>query len=253
MGLLMDAFRYSALSTALRCNRLYQYLYVEKLKADEPESFSLHFGTALHCGINSLIEGENSDSFRAYWDSVKGLQFEKSRYGWDALGDMGEVFLDRFKRLHLKNFKKHTAEQKLATFSPGGVALEGTPDFIGEYMGVLSVVDFKTASSAYPEGRIQASDQLILYAYMAQKCLGIKPLRIVYIVFIKGKEPRIQTQVLDITEELIASRMANIEQHCQELAKKTTFPQNFNACFDYNRKCSFFEKCHGPKGQTESE
>lgn len=240
-----NSFSYSMLSTALRCNRLYQHLFIDKLVSDEPESINLHFGTALHTGLNSLLEGGDSSSFSLYWDSMRNTSFGTARHGWESLNTMGEVFLERFERLHLKHLKPLQAEQRLYGFSPNGVRLEGTPDFIGSYRGTLTVLDFKTASSRYPDGKIQASDQLLLYTYLAQQCLKIEIQQIGYVVFIKTKEPSIQTQLMAIDQANLKARIANIELQCKELLGKPAYTQNFNACFDMGKRCGFWKKCHG--------
>ena len=94
------SYSYSMVSTYLRCPALFEMLYIRQIKPDEPPSSALHFGTALHCGLNSILEGGESSSFEMYWESVKGLSFAKGRHDWDDLREMGGLLLDSFQRLH---------------------------------------------------------------------------------------------------------------------------------------------------------
>ena len=241
----MPSYSYSMLSTALRCNRLYQYLYIDKLKPDEPESLSLHFGTAIHAGINSLLEGGDGAAYRAYWASVADKSFAIARHSYDDLGQMGDVFIDRFTRLHLKHLKAHSTETRLYHETDPTLKLEGTPDFVGDYKGKLSVLDFKTSATRYPDDKVTASDQLMLYAFLAQQSLNIKIEQLGYMVFIKTKEPSIQVQIIDLDQEELAHRIQNILLQCRQLSEQDQpMVQNHNACFDYGHKCAFFDRCH---------
>lgn len=243
------SYNYSGIKTAYECRQKFKYLYIDKLVPEGPESLALHFGTAVHAGIQGILESNSLMPFNVYWDSVAGMDFGRGRYDHRALGEMGVVLLERFERLHAKKFQIKQMETRLFGTLPGGIRCEGTPDFVGEFNGVPSIVDFKTASSRYDEGKLSASDQLLLYAYLAEQQIGYKPEQIVYIVFIKGKEPSIQTLCATIDTVLLARRIANIEAICKELDSISMFTQNFNSCFGTYGKCEFWSKCH--EGVTE--
>lgn len=251
----MTSFSYSQLSTALSCQQLYTYLYIDKLKVEEKESLALHFGTALHSALNALLEGSDGNAaFTAYWDSVANMDFESGRHNHANLSDMGHIFIDRFQKLHLKNYKLLHGETRLFGSSPTGIQLEGTPDAIAEYKGKLSLIDFKTSSSRYQDGRVEASDQLRLYAYLAQQHYGIKIEQLVYVVFIKQKEPSIQVLVQDLNQDELIIRIFNIEVQCSQLqaALKMQVAKNHNACFNYGRRCQYFNLCH-PENKVDTD
>lgn len=241
------SFSYSELSSALSCNRMYQYLYIDKLQVEEPESLALHFGSALHAGLNAILEGSAGGAFAAYWDSVAAMEFNKDRHSHESLGEMGQLFLERFYRLHKPHYELIHGEDRLYANSPRGVKLEGTPDALVMYKGKLTLVDFKTSSQRYADGKVESSDQLRLYAYLLQENLNVKIEQIAYVVFIKTKEPSIQMQVMELDQEDLKLRIANIETLCLEIAAKNEYPQNFNSCLNYGRKCKFFDKCHPVK------
>lgn len=237
------SFSYSQLSTALRCNKLWQYLFIDKL--GQESSMDMDFGTSLHCGLNEVLEGGSGDSFMSCWESYDHSTWaKKGRYSYQELAEMGQTFISRFKRLHAPHLKLTYGEKRLHGFSPNGVRLEGTPDFVGVYRGLTTVEDFKTASSRYPEGKAAASDQLYLYAYLVQQAYGIKVEQLGYRVFIKAKEPSIQMQHMPLDQEILAQRILNIEAHCKKLSQNESNLPNYNACFDYNRPCIYFSLCH---------
>lgn len=244
----MNSFSYSQLSAALSCQQLYKYLYVDKLVVPEKESFALHFGSALHAGLNALMEGTDGNAtFNAYWDSVVDLDFESGRHDHANLRAMGDIFLDRFSKLHLKYYKFIKGEERLYATLPSGIKVEGTMDCLAEYKGKLSLIDFKTSSTRYPKEKVAASDQLRLYAYLAQKNLNVRIEQLVYVVFVKTKEPSIQVLAEDLNQEELTARIANIDGQCwqtQLSLDSGLVTRNHNNCFSYGRKCKYFELCH---------
>lgn len=253
---------YSMLSTALRCNRLYKHLYVDKLTPEEPPSLSLHFGTALHMAINAILEGGGGQAgvavFMAYWGSVRGLPFRNERYDWPEYGEMGSVFIERFTRLYAKRLEPQLMERRLYVKSPSydtGLRLtfEGTPDFFGDLDGVPTLLDFKTSGTRYDNDKHATADQMRLYAYMVQQGLKVEVKQIAYLVFVKSvKTPSIQLQVAPLDQAELLARIKNMEVQADQLTYKGAYPQNFGACLDFGRKCPFWDKCHGKKEQEDA-
>lgn len=232
---------YSSISTAYTCYQKYKYLYVDELSTPGPDSAELHFGTAIHMGLQAMIEGADYQSvFSFYWQSIKKADVEYRRYDWDAYLEMGTVFLARFERLHLKSFGKPDFLEERLYKKLGKFDLEGTPDYIGEYKGVLSVIDFKTSATPYPKEKIVVNEQMPLYAYLS----GLDVKQAVYYVFCKS-DTRIQTVVQELTPEFMKNKLANIESMCEDLSQRSTYPRNTNGCMMGSYKCAFFTKCHG--------
>jgi hypothetical protein len=248
----MQTFRYSAIDTAHSCLTRYKLQYVDKIPAhaDGVDSIDLKFGTALHAGIAACLEGDDGEqTFKVFWDSLKGKPFVESRFNWQALGDMGPKFLARFSRLHAKHFSPVAIEQHMRG-SIGTHAFEGTPDFVGSYKGTPSIVDFKTSGRAYPKEKILVNEQMPLYAALAAQNLDFKAEQLVYYVFIK-QEMRIQVVTAALTEKLLDSAIQNVIITADDLKSRKVFPKNPNSCVMGSWRCPYFEKCHGDANAKE--
>lgn len=228
---------------------LYKYLYIDKLAREEKESGDLKFGTAIHLGLEVILskQGNGLDDFNLFWDLEKNKDNQYSRNDWAALKEQGEKLLTRFERLHAKKFKP-VAQEQLLKGQFGSIKLFGTPDFIGEYEGVPSVIDFKTAGYRYEEQKLVLSEQLYLYAFLAKQVLGYDVKQLVYKVFIKGNEPSIQTLKVDLDPLVMIKILDNIHLQALELDQKekhNTFTKNPVNCS--GGKCAFPERCYGLK------
>lgn len=240
------SFSYSALSTALKCNKLYQYLYIDKLKPEEPESLNLHFGTAMHAALNAELMGTSGqETFDAYWESIRTLEFGQERYSYAEYPRMAEEFLRKFVKLHRPHLELLHGEQRLYGTLPGGTAVEGTPDLVARYKGAVVLIDFKTSAKRYHRFQVSCSDQLMLYAYLTEQQLAVKLEKIVYMVFVKGDDCTIQLQVRDLKEGEIHERVTNFERLISAVSYSgPDYPRNFASCITGERVCPFYTKCH---------
>lgn len=244
----MRSYNYSALSTAQKCPQLYKYKYIDKLPESGAESGDIHFGTAMHVGVESILTGESDGLFEfdAYWKSVKEKQLKFTRFGYEDLYDQGIRLLTRFKRLYVKKFEVVQMEQTL-TGTLEGVGIYGTPDFIGSYEGKPSIVDFKTAKSRYVRERIISSEQLYLYAHLAKQSLNYQAEQVVYFQFIKGTEPGISVLRYEITPSIYEESLSNIARqlhHWQGVKDTDQFIRNKSSCVMGDISCPFFDKCY---------
>lgn len=244
---MIRAYNYSALSTAYRCQMLYKHLYIDKLTPEGPKSGDMAFGSAIHLAIETMLKqgGDWELDFKLFWEAEKLKDNTYTRNDWKALEEQGIKLLSRFERLHLKKFKPFMIEQTL-TGTIRDIQLYGTPDFVGEYEGVRSVVDFKTAGYRYPKERLFTSEQMLLYTHLVNQSLKEDYVKqLVYIVFIKGNEPSIQTLVRTVDKEDLKQALSNIDmQACQlrELETTQLYTKNYNGCAN-GGKCQFFSKC----------
>lgn len=242
----METFRFSAVDTAHKCQTKYKLQYLDKVSIPGLPSIDLEFGTALHAGLNSLLEGEDgAEVFKVYWETLKGKDFVKARKGWEELKETGEVFLSRFSRLHAKHFKPFKMEERISG-RIGGHNFEGTPDFVGDYKGIPSIVDFKTSGYAYPKEKIIVNEQMPLYAELVKQAYKYDVKQLVYFVFIKA-EMRIQVVTVDLTKELLDGALKNVVLLCDELVGKKVFTKNPHSCMMGSFKCPYFDTCHGGK------
>lgn len=239
------SFSNSMLSAAYRCGQYFKLLYVDKLKPTKTQkSADLVFGSSVHFAIEEHYEGSNIlDAFHMYWDT-EAPNLEYGRYKREELERIAEILLERFVRLHAKNIVIKEQEQRLYT-KIDDISLEGTPDVLGEYKGVPSIIDFKTSGYRYPKEKITIDPQMQLYHYLA-KANGFTAEQLVYIVFIKAKEPSIQVLTSPVNNELIDKTMMNVVKQCKDIEMKlenNIWTYNTQSCMIGGRKCDYFEKC----------
>lgn len=243
---------YSQLSLAQTCMRKFWHQQVVKTPlGDSQPSGDMAFGSALHTALQSQIEGETLESsiglFDAFWDAVKDKKYAFGRHKWDYLQDMGPMFLRKFHKSHLEHIKAYSVEVRLYG-QLYGYDVEGTPDVLGTYKGIPSVIDFKTSSRNYePEAGI-IGEQMMLYAHLAKEALNYDVHQLVYIVFNKATES-IQTPIVtNITPDLLQDRLQNIYAQILKVSeepKLEAFPQSTGECYKWGRRCEYFQQCFG--------
>lgn len=240
----------SMINAAQSCERKYKYVYIDKLKP-ELGSGAMEFGTALHMAINSILEGDDDalDVFHLYWDTLKDVPLKYFRNDWEAYAKLGPIYISRFGKLHAKKYKPFMVETRLkSTYED--VIFEGTPDFVGDFSGVPSLLDFKTASKPYDNLKLKMSLQLYLYSWLVMETMGYEVKQIGYVVFVSHPEPRIQV----ITAELNPETMSKVLESCVKWGRRinsihtigdtTQVPMNATACLE-PYKCDFISKCWG--------
>jgi hypothetical protein len=245
---------YSNLTTFQTCPRKYKLQVIDKEPTGEPQSGNMHFGSALHSGLSAMLAGEDARMcFDLFWESEQGKPYTYYGQTWESLRDFGHTFLDRFERLHLKKFKPHSIERRLyAGFD--GVEFEGTPDFVGEFEGIPTVLDFKTSMKAYVKPRILANPQLYLYSWLAEHDLKYKVEQLAYMVFAMERDkPRIQTLRVGLHSPIQAKHVLNLWETARQAEKAGAEPiRNCNSCLMGNYTCDYFKKCWGDPETVET-
>lgn len=240
-------FRYSAINTAYTCYLKYKRIYIDGEKADY-ESGDVAFGSALHRALHAHFKKQDPElDFDMAWGAQRAKPYLYTRFNWEQLREMGLKFISRWVRLHAKKYEPFKVEENITT-RLSGFMFQGTPDYVGLYQGVPSVVDFKTSAKEYDKKKIITNEQMYLYAYMVKEVFNYDVKALAYVVFIKGDEPRIQTNVkIDLDEKLLQRHMDNVKLMCEDLSQRTKFPMNKNSC----NFCEFFNKCY--EGQNEQK
>lgn len=243
---------YSAISTYYACPRKYKLEYIDKISIPGLESGDLHFGSAMHAGLQSSLEGnEGTPVFNIYWDSIKNKDIVYSRFNWVGLQHLGRVFIQRFERLHKKHFEAVSIEERLY----GQVSthkMEGTPDVIGKYKGTPSVIDFKTSKDAYRKEKILVNEQMPIYAHLAKQQLAYEVKQLVYYVFVKSEE-RVQVVLLPLTKEFMDAMLDNVKRICDEMQSRQHFPMNRNSCVMGSYLCPYFNVCYKQTKENDNE
>lgn len=233
-------FRYSSISTAHRCLSCYKRQYIDGVKS-EGTNDNLEYGTAIHLALSSYLESKDEafaiKNFNMYWDGCDKLNF--SRYSHSDLREKFDIFFSKFVRLHAKKFTPKFIEHGME-FTVGKHKFQGTPDFIGEYEGIPSIVDFKTSASVYDKKKIIINEQMPIYAHAAKQALDYEAKQLVYVVFVKY-DNRIQVLKRDITQKDIEDSLTNVTMICDDLSQRTAFPKNPEGCMNW-------ELCWGING-----
>lgn len=252
----MESFNFSAFTSYRRCQKLFQYVYIDKLKQETALSGDMQFGQAIHLGIETYLEGDNgTDAFNIFWDMEKSKGNAYGRFGWEDLRDQGQRLLDLFQKRHMKKFEVFQMEQRLYG-QYGDIAFEGTPDVVGKFEGVESIIDFKTSGYRYHKDKIKTAEQLYLYAHLAITKLNYPVKQLVYFPLIKGMTPSIQTaQVIKYKQidcEMVLDDLRYQAKEMLEAQEKKVFTRNRQSCIVGEVRCPFFEKCY-PKGEETNE
>lgn len=231
-------YRYSEIDTAHHCLEKYRRIYLAR-EQEPGDKTNLRFGSAIHLAIESHFKNEDPMlTFNTYWNVYK--QDANSMNEWTKLKNLGEILIARWVKLHAKNYVKGWIEKTIQG-QIGKFMFTGMPDFVGEYKGKRSVVDFKTASKEYSDKKIQSNEQLYIYSELVKQFYNYDVEQIVYCILIKYPEPRIQTKTFLLTEEKKKAILDNVETVVEDLSKRTKFPKNPRSC----EGCGFFERCYG--------
>lgn len=241
------SYNYSSLVSAYQCQQLYKYLYLDKIKPEVEQSGDMAFGSAIHFALEQhLRDGDDIvNSFEVYWNGEVKNNLKYGRYKHEELREMGIVLLERFKRLHAKKIKPIQLETRLYG-ELKGESVEGTPDCIGEFEGIKSIIDFKTSGVRYHKDKAQISEQMTLYNHLYNPD---EILQYVYIVFIKGQTPSIQIVKYTPCLTEFTKMLENIETQINQLEilqganNPVLYSRNTSQCIRGEIMCPFFDKC----------
>lgn len=236
-------YRYSSIQTALSCLYRYKLENIDRVTIPET-SGDMYFGKAIHSAISAHFREEDAlEYFNFYFSLAKEKSLNYTRYSLDQLLNIGQIMISRWVRLHAKKYKPYKFEERVK-YKIGSYDFEGTPDFIGEYEGIPSIVDFKTSAKEYNRTKIITNEQLYLYAEAARQVYGYKAKQLAYTVFLKDEKPRIQTNIkLELTDRKQEDMISNIELVVKDLETRKEFPKNRNSC----GYCPHFKTCYGDK------
>lgn len=242
----MTTYRYSTLSDAHKCLRYYELKHILGLDDGGDKSGDMAFGTCMHAAQQDLFEiGNGVDVFRAQWAEQKDKGLVYTRYSHEELAKLGPALIEIFRDEHLKHFQPVYLEKQLTTRLTPTIGYSGTLDFLGQYKGVPSVVDWKTAGYPYDAYKIVVNEQMYGYAHLAKQELAYKAEQVVYGVAVKDlANPRWQFKKAPLTEQILTKKLANILAMCNTLACTKVFYQNPSQCVVGKKICPFYSQCH---------
>lgn len=181
---------HSRVNRYLHCPEQYRLYYVERLRPKITDA-ALVFGQLVHEAIAQFFRTGvlPADSFASAWNALRNeLLNYNQRDSWEHLQEKGIALLTKFLNEEVPRLGNVTAIEQSFTLriTTLGPALVGVIDLVAELDDVRTVVDFKTAASAYQDHDVQLSDQLTAYQLAEPDAA-----QVAFCVFVKTKEPRI--------------------------------------------------------------
>lgn len=243
--------RYSDLYTYFKCPKLYELTKIKHLPDGSDKNGDLLFGTAVHLAVEDLFSGgEGVGVFNLYWSTLpKDIEYGKLKH--DVLAEMGPQLIEIFRDEHMKNIVPEHVEKRIEShflFGEDTITVGGTPDCLGLYKGVPSVIDYKTSAMPYNAYKGFVNEQMYLYASMAEREHNFKAQQGVYVVFVKDpKNPRIQIKVHEFVGSIVKERTDNALAVFRQIESTSIFPRNSGACSTYAGLCPLYKECYENK------
>jgi hypothetical protein len=236
--------RYSELYTYFKCPKLFELTRIKGLSDGSEHNGDLLFGSAIHLAIQDILEGgEGTGVFEVFIDSLSD-DVVWGKLDKEALLPMGKRLLEIFKEEHKADIVPEHIEQRLEV-ELNGVKIGGTPDCLGLYKGIPSVIDFKTSAMPYDNIKGFVDAQMPLYAAMAKEIHGFEAKQGVYIVLVKDpRNPRIQVKKQTFDSKFILDRLSNTLLTFKQIEAMKEFPRNSASCKTWAGLCPLFKECY---------
>jgi CRISPR/Cas system-associated exonuclease Cas4 (RecB family) len=229
---------YSNFSALRKCGEYYRLSVVEKVP--QPLNPNFEFGSALHAGLNAVLERENGiHVFEAYWDTLSNKEIDYGRFGHAYLRDIGAKFVERFERRLASKMRLIVGEKRMyALFEE--IELEGTPDALVEWEGKNILLDFKSSAYNYEKTKTEISQQLNLYAYLLEQN-GFIVDALCYIVFNKSAGSLQTPHIVQYDRKRAEGMIRDMVSYF--LRNEGHHEKNFNACIMGTAICPYLELC----------
>ena len=194
-------YSYTQISQYLSCPRRYRFRYLDGWKEKDTRATML-FGRAFEQALSAYFRRDDPGAvlFRE-WAAHKNSKLEYSNGAtWDRMLQQGIQLLERFgqdDRIRIRQAKTNL-QIKFTRSLPKGNAFVAYIDAIGNLDGARCLIEWKTASSRYPEepqGLLMLDPQLVCYSWMT----GISD--VAQVVFVRKRLVEIQYFRTTITDE----------------------------------------------------
>jgi hypothetical protein len=194
-------FSHTQINRYLRCPRSYRYRYLDGWRERDTRA-AMAFGRCFEKALAALfLRQDCGATFFQEWSAFRDVPFEyKKGESWDRLFHQGIHLLQRFaqeNRVCIQAPEKDL-QVKLAHNLRSGHEFVAYLDAIGELDGERCVIDWKIATSRYPDeppNVLSLDPQLICYSWIT----GIP--RVALVVFVRKHAPEIQYLKASISEE----------------------------------------------------
>lgn len=226
-------YSYTQIAQYLRCPRSYRYRYLDGWREKETRA-AMIFGRCFEKALESYFYGDDCGAtLHRGWGAFRETPFEfRKGESWDRLLHQGVHLLERFvqdNRVRILQ-PQQNLQIKVVRDLPNASQFVAYIDAIGELDGQRCLMDWKTASSRYPDepaSLLSLDLQLVCYSWMT----GIPDVALV--VFVRKHQPEIQYMKTSISEEqrqefgqLVATTIGQIEAAQFPPHSGIRFPQN---------------------------
>lgn len=230
---------HSRIAKYLHCPEQYRLYYVEGLRPRRPDA-ALVFGQVIHGALSALFRnGEDPpEAFLRAWTEVESMDIDYGRDSWLKLRETGRALLTLFVERELPKLKNVRSSEKSFTLAVSNLQLSfvGVVDLVAELGGKTTVVDFKTAASAYPEYEAALNDQLTAYQLAEPEAE-----QSALCVLVKTREPRIDWQVSERRPAQVLEYLEKVYHVAREISAGRYYKRPGRWC----SYCDFLPVCMG--------
>lgn len=234
-------FRSSFVGEAKRCVALAYYRYYLGLSTkDATQNIDLFFGKELHNAIQISFE----QSLEAGLEHLDQLLWPPSKTKTKITA------MNLLRQLHYKFDYNVVACEQDFSFPLDNDEWFGRYDMIAEKYDERYVLEFKTTNPYYL--LIKPNDQFITYYIGARQDFNINGM---LVVSLDPSEVEVTFVPVKFSQEDINewTREFSIwKEYFKRCVVSGVLPKNPTSCFDYNRKCEFFELCLSNKRMRDN-
>jgi hypothetical protein len=229
---------HSRLNRYLHCPEQYRLYYVERLRL-RAQPAALVFGQIMHQALAHVLRiGEDPMTYFAHtWNEVRAIDLTyRGRESWESLSRTGTALLEQFVQDELPHLGPIAAVEEGFTVTITGLTVPfvGVVDLVADRDGKRTVIDFKTAASAYDAHEGALSDQLTAYQLPEPEAE-----QTALCVLVKTKEPRIEWLVTERRPEQLGEFLLKAEYVAGEITAERFYkrPGKWCAWCDYLPVC----------------
>jgi putative RecB family exonuclease len=231
---------HSRIDRYLRCPEQYRLYYIEKVRARLP-SANLIFGQIQHRALAELFEKglDPIEVFASEWNRAREDNLDYgAKQSWESLNERGQLLLEKFVREQFSEIGLVKGVEQDFRLDIEGLDLPfiGIIDLVTEKDGITSVVDFKTAGSAYAGHEVMMSDQLSAYQLAVPNAEKLE-----LCVFVKTKEPKIEWHISQRSGPRLIEYLNKVKFASRQIKDLVFYKRSGEWC----RSCEYLALCTG--------
>jgi RecB family exonuclease len=237
---------YSRINRYLHCPEQYRLYYIENLRPKVPAA-SLVFGKIIHQALALLFRSgaDPVQHFLEQWKLAGEVELDYgSKESWEKLQTCGKALLEKFMQEELRKLENVRAAEKVfeLNITTLDLPLIGVIDLVADLDEKPTVVDFKTAASAYQKHEVALSDQLTAYQLAEPDAC-----QSALCVLVKTKEPRIEWYLSNRTGTHLVEFLNKAQLVSHEISAGHFYKRPGKWC----SYCDFLPVCLGDQQKTK--